>query len=57
MAINYQPNGSIKKATGWMIVLSIALMMIGLLAVLSPMLFSGMALLASALDARRTLPA
>jgi uncharacterized membrane protein HdeD (DUF308 family) len=36
MAINYQPDGSIKKATSWMIVLSIALMMIGLLAVLSP---------------------
>lgn len=38
MAINYQPN--IKKATSWMIVLSIALMIIGLLAVLSPIFAS-----------------
>lgn len=40
MAINYQPNESIKKATSWMIVLSIALMMIGFLAVLSPVFAS-----------------
>jgi uncharacterized membrane protein HdeD (DUF308 family) len=40
MAINYQPNGSIKKATSWMIVLSIVLMIIGLLAVLSPVFAS-----------------
>jgi uncharacterized membrane protein HdeD (DUF308 family) len=40
MATNYQPDGAIKQATTWMIVLSIALIVIGVLAVISPVFAS-----------------
>lgn len=36
MTIDYQSNDTIKKATGWVIFLSIVLMILGILAILSP---------------------
>jgi uncharacterized membrane protein HdeD (DUF308 family) len=36
MTIDYQSNDTIKKATGWVIFLSITLMILGILAILSP---------------------
>ena len=40
MAIDYQLDGSIKKATGWIIIFSVVLMVIGILAILSPVFAS-----------------
>jgi len=38
MATNYQSDGAVKQATSWMIIFSVALMVIGILAVISPVL-------------------
>jgi uncharacterized membrane protein HdeD (DUF308 family) len=40
MTTNYQPDGAVKQATSWMIVFSVALMVIGILAVISPVFAS-----------------
>jgi uncharacterized membrane protein HdeD (DUF308 family) len=45
MATHHQPDGAIKQAMTWMIVFSVALIVIGVLAVISPVFASAFLLL------------